>query len=144
MVAILLMLLGLNLFVAIVSAGFLSVVLFRLRHGESLIKPSAGARLGALSGLFCFGATAILGALVALIPDARSKMREQIIENIQKVASSRPGDAQVQAALEQMKTPEGLALTLIVAAVFLLVFFVLLGGLGGALGGAILGRRGQR
>jgi hypothetical protein len=140
LVASLLMTLGLNFFVAMLSAGFLAVVFYRQRQRGAVTKASTGARLGALSGLFCSGLTALLAALAATVPDLRTKMREQIIENAQKWSAG-PPDPQLQAALDLMKTPQGLAMVLIVGGIFLLVLSIALGTLGGALGGAILGRR---
>ncbi len=74
--------------------------------------------------------------VAATVPETRAKLHEQMLEAIQK-AASRSGDAQVQAATEALKTPEGLAMLMVVGA----VIFILLATLGGALGGALLGRR---
>jgi hypothetical protein len=93
------MLLGLNLLVALLSAGFLAVVFYRQRQDGVGIRAGSGARLGALSGLLYFGVLSLLGALAASLPDARTKIRGQIIENAHKWAASRPGDPQVQDAL---------------------------------------------
>ena len=141
LVASLLMVLGLNPLVAMLSVGFLAVVLYRQRRPGAVVRAGIGGRLGAFSGLLSFGITALLAALAAMAPDFRTKMRSQIIENAQKWAGSHPGDPQVQAALEQLKTPQGLVMMLIVGGVLLLLLSMALGGLGGALGGAILGRR---
>src|ERR1700726_4801865 len=58
LVATLLMFLGLNPFVAMFSGGFLSVLFYRQRRG-SMVKAGSGARLGALSGILCFGIMAL-------------------------------------------------------------------------------------
>ncbi|HET6178724.1 MAG TPA: hypothetical protein VFE61_17485 [Candidatus Sulfotelmatobacter sp.] len=141
LVASLLMALGLNPLVTLLSVGFLAVVFYRQSRPGAVVKAASGARLGALSGILCFAMTTILVALAATVPDFRTKMRDQILENAQKWAASRPADPQIQAALEQLKTPEGLVMALIVGSIFLFVFSIAVASLGGALGGSILGRR---
>jgi hypothetical protein len=135
------MALGLNPLVTLLSVGFLAVVFYRQSRPGAVVKAASGARLGALSGILCFAMTTILVALAATVPDFRTKMRDQILENAQKWAASRPADPQIQAALEQLKTPEGLVMALIVGSIFLFVFSIAVASLGGALGGSILGRR---
>jgi hypothetical protein len=76
-----------------------------------------------------------------MVPELRTKFREAIIENAQKWATAHGGDAQVQAALDQMKTPEGFVMMLILGGILLLISSILLGALGGALSGGIFGRR---
>lgn len=140
LVATLLMFLGLNPFVAMFSGGFLSVLFYRQRRG-SMVKAASGARLGALSGILCFSIMVLLVALASSVSDLRAKIRDQVIENAQKWAASRPPDPQLQAALDQLKTPEGFFMALIVASIFAFLLSILLASLGGALGGAIFGRR---
>jgi hypothetical protein len=130
------MLLGLKLPAAALGAGFLAVVLYRRRDPGTMVKAGIGARLGAASGFLCFMFSGIFMALAATVPDVRAKLREQMLEAIQK-AASRSNDAQVQAAVQILQTPEGLAMMVILAA----VLFILMGSIGGALGGAFLSRR---
>jgi hypothetical protein len=137
----LLMALGLNPFVSIFGAGFLAVVLCRQGQPGIIIRAGAGIRLGALSGLLSFGITFLLIALAAMVPDLRAKMRDQILDNAQKWAVAHPGDQQVQAALDLIKTPQGFVMMMIVGGAFLLVLSIVLGGFGGALAGAIFSRR---
>lgn len=140
LLAALSMFLGLTFPAAALGAGFLAVALYRWRTAGA-VRAGLGAQLGALSGTLCFGILAAFVALSATIPDFRIKLREQMIEYMQKAAESRPGDPQFQAVLDQIKTPEGFVMMLIIASVLLFVFFIILGTLGGALGGAVLGRR---
>lgn len=140
-VASVLMALGLNVLVAMFSVGFLSVIFSRQRNPDTKLQAGAGFRLGALGGLFCCGITASLLALAAMVPASRAKLHQQILENAEKWAGSHPGDPQIQAALDQLKTPEGFVTMMIVAGIMLLVVSIVLGGLGGSLGAAILGRR---
>ncbi len=136
-----LMMLGLYPFIAILSGGFLAVVFYRRGRQNLPITPASGARLGAVAGFLCFCISAILSAVAAAIPALRVKMQEQITDNLQKVAASRPPDPQIQALLAELKTPEGFAMMLIFAGIALLVVSLLLGVLGGAVGGTIFRSR---
>jgi hypothetical protein len=136
MIAVAAMFLGLAPPAALPGAGFLAVAFYRRRHPGTVVKAGTGARLGAVSGLFCSMFLGVSLGLAATVPEIRAKLHDQMLEAIQK-AASRSGDSQVQAAMEALKTPEGLAMMMVVAA----VIFILLATLGGALGGALLGRR---
>jgi hypothetical protein len=132
--------LGLAFPAAALGAGFLAVALYRWRTAGP-VRAGLGAQLGAISGILCFGILAAFASLAATVPDLRGKLRDQFLELIQKAAESRPGNAQVQVVLEQIKTPEGFIMVLIIWSVLLLIFSIILATLGGALGGAILSRR---
>lgn len=134
LLAVVVMFLGLAPPAAVLGAGFLAVAFYRRRHPGTVIKAGMGAQLGAASGLFCSVFLGVSVAMAAMVPDVRAKLREQLLESIEK-AASRSGDA--QAAAEILKTPEGLAMMLIIAT----LIFVLLATIGGALGGAFLSRR---
>jgi CDP-diglyceride synthetase len=127
------MLLGLTFPAAVLGGGFVSVLLYR-RRTPGKMKPAKGAQLGAITGAFCFVLVAIFGAAAASSPDFRAKLHTQIIEAAQKWASARPSDPQVQAALDQLKTPEGLTMMLIIGVLVFSVIFVVLASLGGMLG----------
>ena len=132
--------LGLNFFVATLGAGFLSVVFYRQQVAGLVIKASAGARLGALSGLCFFACFALLcGAGAAVMGGA--KAREQIYEGAQKWMAARASDPQMQAAFEQFKTPDGFIVAVIGGCLMLLVVCVILAGIGGSLGGMVFGSR---
>jgi hypothetical protein len=134
------MVLGLTFPAAVLGAGFLAVALYS-RRTPGPVRTARGAQLGAISGIFCFGITAIFVALASTAPDFRARIRAQIIDQAQKWAAARPPDPQVQAALEQLKSPEGLVMMLVIGSVIFSVLFIALASLGGALGGAILSRR---
>jgi hypothetical protein len=141
LIASILMSLGLYPLVSLLSVGFLAVLFYRQRRPGLPLKTLAAAGLGALSGILCFVMTACWIGLAASVSDFRIKLREQLLENAQKLAASHPADPQIQLLLAQMKTPEGLLVVIIAASILFFVISVLLAGLGGALGGAILGRR---
>ena len=141
LIASILMSLGLYPLVALFSVGFLAVLFYRQRRPGLPLKTLAASGLGALSGILCFVMTAFWIGLATSFPDFRTKLREQLLDNAQKLAASHPADPQIQLLLAQMKTPEGLVMVIIAASILFFILAVLLAGLGGALGGTILGRR---
>jgi hypothetical protein len=134
------MFLGLTVPAAALGSGFLAVALYRWR-AVGPVRAGLGAQLGAISGTLCFGILAALVSMAATVPDYRSKLHDQVLDYMQKAAASRPADPQVQTLIEQIKTPEGFTMILIIGSVLLFLFFIVLGTVGGLLGGAVLGRR---
>jgi len=138
-VALLLLLVRVNPFAAAVGGGFLAVIFSRRRPG-GVIGAAAGARIGALSGLFFFGMLTILEASAVAILHKGAEVRSEMIDKIEQAAARYPGP-EVQPFLDFAKSPDGLAVLMGASLVFGVVAFVLLGGVGGAVGAAILGRR---
>lgn len=132
--------LGLALPVGVLGAGLLAVALYRYRIPGTVIKATAGAQLGAISGILCFGISAIFLAVAAAVSDLGPKLRQQMLEGIQK-AAARSSDPQWQAAVERFQTPEGLAVLLVFSLVVFFLLFIVLGSIGGALGGVFFSRR---
>jgi hypothetical protein len=126
--------------IAAIGAGFLAVALYRRRNPEIAIRPRTGARLGAISGFFCAGMTAILGALRVAILHEGGKIRAVLLDAIQQQAG-RYSDPEFQASLDFFRSPTGLVLMLVFFFILVLMILILLGMLGGALGGVGLGRR---
>jgi len=133
--------LGLVFPAAVLGAGFLAVVFYRRNSLGTMIKAGTGALLGACSGAVCFVILGIFVAVASTATDVRAKFREQMLEGAQRWAASHAGDPQVQAALDTLKTPEGLAMMMIFAAVALFLLSIILAGIGGALGGIFVSRR---
>src|SRR5271169_2191010 len=140
LVASVLMNLGLNPFVAMVSVGFLAVVFYRRGRPGIMIKAAPGAGIGALAGLLFFAISSVLEALIVILLHKGPELRSALIEKIQQL-SSQTSDPKVLAMFERFKTPGGLEFLMIMSLVFAFLASIVLGGLGGALGGAILGRR---
>ena len=140
-VACVLVIFRLNVLAALIGAGFLSVVFYRQRRPENPPNAVAGAGIGALGGLLFVLFSGSLMALASAFPEARARFRDQVLDSAQKWAASRPSDPQVQAAIEQLKSPEGFVMTMIVAGIFFLILCPLIASLGGALAGALFGRR---
>jgi hypothetical protein len=140
LISVLLIALGLNPFVAMLGAGILAVIFSRRRSPEMVIKAGRGARLGAISGLFCFGMSAALEAMVVAVFHKGPEVRNAMLQVIQQ-AAAKSNDPQVTAALDYFKSPQGLAVMLLFALVSAFFASIILGSIGGALGGAFLGRR---
>lgn len=140
LVSALLMSLGLNPFVAMLSVGFLAVVFYRQGRPGTLIKSASGAGLGALAGLLFFAIASIFEALLVLSLHKGPEIRHQLVERIQQ-AAAQTSDAQVQVMFDHFKTPGGLELLMILGLVFAFLAAIALGSLGGVLGGVIFGRR---
>ena len=133
--------------IAVIGAGFLAVALFRRRNPEIRVRARSGARMGAICGFFCFGITAILGALRVTIlhewAEVRApvgEIRAALVQNLQQQAG-RYSAEQLQASLDFVRSPSGLVVILSFLFLLALIVFILIGMLGGALGGVGLGRR---
>jgi hypothetical protein len=126
--------------IAVVGAGFFTVAFYRRNSPGIIVRSGAGARLGALCGLFSSAMTAVLGALRLVVLHEGEEIRKFLLDMIQQTAARYP-DPQHQADLELLRSPTGLVVLMIFILVAALVMFLILGALGGALGGAILSRR---
>ena len=126
--------------IAAIGAGFLAVAFYRRRNPQIMVGPRQGARLGAICGLFCSGMMAVLLPLRVAVLHEGAEIHDALLEAVRQSAA-RNSDPQVQAALDFMRSPAGLAFMLALLLILGLVMLVLLGSLGGVLGGAVLGRR---
>jgi len=87
------------------------------------------------------GLITLLTSLAATVPEFRAKLHDGILANAEKWAAARPNDPQIQAAIEQLKTPEGFMAALIVGGIMLFVLSIVLGALGGFVGATVSRRR---
>lgn len=126
--------------IAVVGAGFFAVAFYRRNSPGIMVGTGAGARLGALCGLFCSAMTAVLGALRLVLLHEGEEIRKFLLDMIQQTALRYP-DPQHQADLELLRSPTGLVVMMIFILIAGFVLFLILGALGGALGGATLSRR---
>jgi hypothetical protein len=141
LIAALVMSLGLMVpLLAALGAGFLAVTLYHYRNPAWSVNARSGAQLGAVCGVLFFGIAAIFETLAVALFHAGGEVRGKMLEALQQ-AASRSNDPQVQAVLERLKTPEGIALMLGFALVVLFLVSIAAGSLAGALTGAFLGRR---
>jgi hypothetical protein len=143
LVAALIMMFGMVPILAALGAGFLAVNFYHRRNPAWLVTARSGARLGAVCGVLFFLMGAVFEALAVYVTHSQSQVREKMVEALQ-TAATRSDDPQVQAAFEQLKTPEGIAFMLVLGMIVLFVVSIAAGGLAGALTGAFVGRRKAR
>jgi hypothetical protein len=91
-------------------------------------------------GILFFGISAVFEALAVAFFHTGGELRQKMLDVLQQ-AASRSSDPQVQAAFDQLKTPEGIGVVLVFGMVVLFVFSIAAGGLAGALTGAFVGRQ---
>ena len=139
-IAVVLMFLGLNPFVAAVGAGFLAANFYQRRNPGLVIRPATAARLGAFSGLLLFSISTILETLAAVVLQKGPEIRSQMMDKVQQAAARYPGP-QVEPFLQFVKSPGGFAFMVVASLFFGLVAFLILGGLGGAISAAFVGKR---
>jgi hypothetical protein len=138
--AALLMSLGLNPFVAMLSVGFLAVFFFRHRARGIAVKVATGAGIGALAGLLWFVMSSIFETVIVIALHKGPELHDAVLTKLQE-ASSQTTDPQLLAVFERFKSPAGIELLMVTGLIFAFLAAIVLGSLGGALGSAILGRR---
>lgn len=118
--------------IGIAAAGALAVRIYRQRSGHAALMPGAGARIGAVSGVFGFGFFCVLVAIGTAILGRGSQLKTAVLASLDQ-AAARSQDPQAQAAIEKLRTPEGWIFFLVFGLVFFFILFVGLSSLGGAL-----------
>jgi len=124
-----------SLGLGMVLAGYFCVVLYRRRMMGASITRGLGAKLGAASGLFGFIIFAAWTSIEVAVFHGGGELREQLLKAIEQSAAGNP-DPNVQAAVAQLKSPEGLAVMMGLGLFVTLVGLVVLGSIGGAFAGA--------
>jgi hypothetical protein len=122
------------------AAGALSVVFYRRRNPAAQLTPAMGARLGAVSGALGFGIFAILISIEVVVFRAGEDLRKTLLEAVRQSAARSP-DPQAQQMLEYLKTPQGLALVMVLGLIVMFLIFLIFSSLGGAVGAALLRRK---
>lgn len=125
---------------AILGAGCLAVLFYRYRNPLWKASARSGGQLGAVTAFFSSGVLAVFSAIAFAVLRSGGQLRQQMLDTLQEVAT-RANDPQMQATLELLKKPEGLAGKLMLATIGFLLFSMALGSIAGALTGAFLGRR---
>lgn len=122
-------------------AGFLSVLFYRRRTWGVELSPSAGLRLGLLTGVLGFAMLAVLGALNFAVSPAGDKIRQTVIDELHRQQARTP-DPQARQIIDYFLTPNGMAVMILASLIVLGIGFVLLAGLGGAFSASLLRRKG--
>jgi len=118
-------------------AGFLAVLFYRRRLFGAHLSTGLGARLGALSGMIGFGIFALFTALETVIFHAGGELRTALMQAIDQAAAKNT-EPQAQQMLHYLKSPQGLALVMIMGLMMMFVLFLVLSTLGGVVGSALL------
>lgn len=125
---------------ALPFAGFLSVLFYRRwRHGANL-RPRAGFKLGALTGVFGFLGLLIRTVIATMTSAGQSELRQAMLQTVEQ-AQQRTSDPQSRQVFEYFKTPQGMVAMMVLSFVFLAVVFVALSGAGGAFSASFLRRK---
>ncbi|HEV2732827.1 MAG TPA: hypothetical protein VGV15_22575, partial [Terriglobales bacterium] len=126
--------------IAMLAAGALAVVFYHRRNPGANLTAGAGARLGAVSGALGFGILTIVFAFGTAVLHTGAELRQKMLDAVQQ-AASRSSDPQAAQALEFLKTPQGLAVAMVLGLILTFVAFVIFSSLGGAAGAALLRRK---
>jgi hypothetical protein len=126
-------LLNLGCLIWIVGGGMLAVYFFEQKHGRPLVRLADGARLGMITGFFGFFFYFFVNMLSQLLI---MRGPRGVLEAYRQVIEKYPMPPGPEA--EQLKafasTPGGMAVLLVIGAIFSFIAFVLLSTAGGALG----------
>ncbi|MCU1304875.1 MAG: hypothetical protein JWQ87_5159 [Candidatus Sulfotelmatobacter sp.] len=139
-VAVVLLFLGLNPFVAALGAGFLAATFSQRRNIGITIPTALAAKLGAFSGLLLFGVSTLLETLIVVTLHKGPEIRSEMMDKVQQAAMRYPGP-QVEPFLDFVRSPGGFAFMMVASLVFGLVAFLVLGGVGGAISAVFQRRR---
>ena len=122
------------------AAGVLAVMLYLRRRPETALSGGAGARLGAIAGLFGFGLFAVMMAVDLLVMRGGGKLRSAMEQVIQQSAA-RSGNPEAQAMMQRFLSPEGVAVLITIVFIMFLLIFVIFGSIGGVLGANLVSKK---
>jgi hypothetical protein len=139
LVAILITVVSKSTPLAMLAAGFLSVVLYRRRCPATHVTAGMGARLGALTGALGFG---VVGVTLALFTVFRSgkEIHDAFVTYIQQ-AAAQGGDPRLQQVIDLLNTADGFTFIMIFSLIITLVAFTIFSSLGGAISAFLLHRK---
>jgi hypothetical protein len=126
--------------VVLIGAGVFSLVLYRRRVPGVVLTTGAGAKLGALTGLFVFLAHSLFsGAIWALnvfVLKGGEEFRDSMRRAIEEAAAQNP-DPRVQDMIQNLTTPEGLAMIFTAGLLIFLFVCLVFAAMGGSIGAAM-------
>jgi len=124
---------------AFLLGGAIAVALYKRRVVGARLTSGMGARIGAASGGFGFLFLAIM--LIATSVYRADDLRKMLEEKIGELTATGYNPQQVKAALDLLRTPEGLAFFVTSCLMVLAFMCVVASAIGGALSARLLGRR---
>ena len=107
--------------IGIAAAGAFAVRLYRQRSGQVSLLPGAGARIGAVSGVFGFGFFCVIAAVGTALFGGGSQVKLALLSGLEQ-AAARSQDPQARSCLEKLRTPEGLILALAFSLAFVFTY----------------------
>lgn len=120
----------------LVAAGFLAVYVYERRTGQGL-SVRKGARMGWITGVFCFSIATIFFTITMVAIARRGGLAEFYRQQLGAQTSAR---AEVEQLLEILEQPAGAATLIFFTLLVLFCLFTLLPTLGGAMGAKLLER----
>jgi hypothetical protein len=127
----------------LLAGGVTAVVLYQRRTFGMPLTGGMGAKLGAFAGAIGFLIFAIFTAVQVAVLNKGAEFRAVLLQALDQ-AASRSSDPQAQAALAQLRTPEGLAFMMAAGFFMILIVFLILCSVGGALGAVFTRNRAKR
>jgi hypothetical protein len=124
---------------AMLAAGFLSVVLYRRRCPAAHVSAGMGARLGALTGALGFGVVGVTLAIFTLFRSGK-EIHDAFVTYIQQ-AAAQGGDPRFQQVIDLLNTADGFTFIMIFTLIMTLVAFTIFASLGGAISAFLLHRK---
>ncbi len=119
-----------------IAAGFLAVMFYERSHPGSALVAKAGARIGAIAGVFATIPFAILLVVQTISMAKTGKLHEAMMQQ----SAQNP---EVLAMMEKFMTPAGLTVLIVMEILFLAVVFIGLSTIGGMLSAKLMKRRPQ-
>jgi hypothetical protein len=123
-----------------IVAGAMSVAFYRRRTMGIPVTASMGWRLGAASGFVASCILVVLFTVQVAVFHTGGQLRETMLKAVRQ-AAERNSDPQAQQVVEYLKTPAGIAVTLVFGLFVVLILCVILSSIGGAIGAAWFGRK---
>lgn len=120
--------------VCLAGSGFFAAYLYRRRTGRDL-PTRAGARIGWITGVFCFAFAMVFFTITVIAISMRGGLAEFYREQLSSQAS---GGVDLEEMFRVLESPSGLAVILFLSLLLLFLFSTLLPTLGGAMGAKVL------
>ncbi len=120
----------------LVGAGFMAVLFYR-RRTRLPLSVRAGARMGWITGVFCFVIATVFFTISVVAIASQGGLADFYRQQLN--ARGAP-QANMEQFLEVLQSPGGLASVVLMSLLFLFLFFTALPMLGGALGAKLLDR----
>jgi hypothetical protein len=121
-------------------AGGIAVALYRRRTSGFPVTAGMGGRLGAATGAATFVMFTILGAVQVAFFHTGGQLRDLMLDAVRQ-AAERNSDPQAQQVVEYLKTPAGMAVSMVFGLAAMFFFCLILSAVGGAVGAAWFGRK---